>query len=264
MYLYSIFLKEIFMFHFEFILPKGLSFANAKKKFTKEGFHSFYEITLPEKVLGCFREIPLSEGDGLLFCKKAEVDWQAEWETHCGANHVILKEGLSFVMEPGAGFGDLGHPTSQLMVDMMVHEGVLPYFIDIGCGSGVLSLAALTLGAKKALSIDICPRALEHTKNNLEKNNLVSSALFTTKTSDICSFLEKVDKKEVLFAINMIFAEQKVALLGIDPKLLQGARVYASGILTEQEEEYIAWWKRFGCTMQVYQRKKMWASFIVV
>ncbi|HZD56921.1 MAG TPA: 50S ribosomal protein L11 methyltransferase, partial [Anaerolineales bacterium] len=89
---------------------------------------------------------------------------------------------LSVRIEPGMAFGTGTHPTTQMCLEAIeeffrskVHQQSLTA-IDIGCGSGILSIAALKLGAEHVLGVDIDPEALESARQNAELNG-VSAAL---------------------------------------------------------------------------------------
>ena len=137
------------------------------------------------------------------------IDWNEQWELHAphfknGLAHVNLWDyggpDKQFCMRPGAGFGDLSHPTTQLMLHLMPKHITSPV-IDVGCGSGVLSLAAKLRGAPDVYGIDIDEEALIHARKNAKHNDLD------------CTFGETPVKpfKHPLILMNMISSEQKVA-----------------------------------------------------
>ncbi|MBF5059980.1 50S ribosomal protein L11 methyltransferase [Candidatus Neptunochlamydia vexilliferae] len=137
------------------------------------------------------------------------IDWNKQWELHApgfkeGFVSVALKNyggsNHSFRLAPGAGFGDLSHPTTRLMLSLMPKEITAPV-IDVGCGSGVLSLAAKTLGAPSVLGIDIDPAAIEHSQKNAKLNEL--ECIFDTK-------IELVPPSPLIL-MNMISSEQRIA-----------------------------------------------------
>lgn len=133
------------------------------------------------------------------------IDWNEQWALHAptfknGFAYVSLKNGKSFRMKPGPGFGDLSHPTTRLMLEMLP-ETIEGTVLDIGCGSGVLSLAAKFLGAGRVIGIDIDDEAIAHAKENGKLNGLD------------CFFGKTVPSIEEapLILMNMISSEQKVA-----------------------------------------------------
>jgi ribosomal protein L11 methyltransferase len=84
------------------------------------------------------------------------IDWQAQWAAH-GHNFqegyvnidltALGRSGSPLRLQPGSGFGDLSHPTTRLMLNMLAQHLHNQIVIDIGCGSGVLTLAAAAMGA---------------------------------------------------------------------------------------------------------------------
>lgn len=96
------------------------------------------------------------------------------------------------ILDPGLAFGTGKHPTTALCLtwlDSLPLKGKT--IIDYGCGSGILAIAALKLGAAKAIGVDIDPQALSATLENAKKNN-VSDKLMTCLPEKLHS-REKVD-----------------------------------------------------------------------
>ncbi|QVL57871.1 MAG: 50S ribosomal protein L11 methyltransferase [Simkaniaceae bacterium] len=158
------------------------------------------------------------------------IDWKEQWELHAptfkeGYAHVKLKGNLSFRMKPGPGFGDLSHPTTRLMLEMLPDkiEGTV---IDVGCGSGVLSLAAKLLGANEVIGIDIDEGAIRHAKENAELNGLD------------CYFGKKLPSlpQNPLILMNMISSEQKIAWSSLPE--FKSYRLIVSGYPLNEKEPH--------------------------
>jgi len=141
------------------------------------------------------------------------IDWNEQWALHAphfknGLAHVNLQDyggpDKQFCMRPGPGFGDLSHPTTQLMLHLMPKQITSPV-IDVGCGSGALSLAAKLRGASEVFGIDIDGDAIIHARKNAKQNNLD------------CTFGKTYAKsfKHPLILMNMISSEQKVAWISL-------------------------------------------------
>lgn len=191
-----------------------------------------------------------------------EIDWKQQWELFCpyfsdGIGKIPLadfsqKSKKHLLLHPGAGFGDLSHPTTCLMMELMdqyVEDRVL---VDLGCGSGVLGLFALLLGAKKVYGIDIDPKALEHTEENAKLNHLED------RVTVGCSLPEEASPDVLL--LNMIFEEQKMALTSFPTKKCD---VWiTSGMLKEQEKEYLHFMERFSLKLQRKIEKDGWLAFV--
>lgn len=156
------------------------------------------------------------------------IDWNEQWALHAptfknGFAYVHLKNGASFRMKPGPGFGDLSHPTTRLMLEMLP-EKIEGTVIDVGCGSGVLSLAAKLLGANRVIGIDIDEGAIAHAKENAELNGL--DCFFGKTIPEI--------KETPLILMNMISSEQKVAWKSLPS--FEGALLITSGFPVEEED----------------------------
>ncbi len=122
----------------------------------------------------------------------AEIDWENAWKinakamtfgqkltiypSHCEINkkppHCYLR------LDPGLAFGTGSHPTTALCLQWLTqHSDQYQQVIDYGCGSGILSLAALKLGASKVWAVDYDPQALAATQNNAQNNQLLTDNL---------------------------------------------------------------------------------------
>lgn len=190
-----------------------------------------------------------------------DMDYESEWERHApnfenGKVHLQLPEGKSIDLLPGAGFGDLSHPTTNLCLELMQDYIKNKIIVDIGIGSGVLALAALAGGAKKAIGIDIDPAALDHAKENAKLNQLgdkIELYLPDEWTPDASSYI---------ILMNMISSEQEVAWKSfIQNKKISGTLIL-SGVLEEQKKEYTKFAMHFGWTIQKCIEKDGWLGLI--
>ncbi len=117
-----------------------------------------------------------------------DEDWMAAWKQHyqpirIGDKLLVLPawieqsdpDRVAVRIDPSMAFGTGTHPTTQLCLEM-VESYVRPGFqvIDVGCGSGILSIAALKLGASQVLSVDIDPAAIHSTRENAEANGVLN------------------------------------------------------------------------------------------
>ena len=204
-----------------------------QKELEKKGLQDTYLIEEDGALLVGGRSLKKIESENaILIDDNLSVDWDSQWESfaqsfHEGKAHIDLTPfGVrkELLLHPGAGFGDLSHPTTHLMLEMMQKKILNQSVIDIGTGSGILLLAAILLGAKGGIGIDIDLEALKHARKNAKLNHL------STKFS---KSLPKNLPKNPLFLMNMILPEQKI----FDPSKLHGTWI-VSGILCKQKKEY--------------------------
>jgi ribosomal protein L11 methyltransferase len=186
--------------------------------------------------------------------KQAEVDrivweriedriWERVWLEHfkpmrfgrrlwiCpDGQSVTDSEGVIVQLDPGLAFGTGTHPTTALCLEWLDTQDLQgKTIIDYGCGSGILAIAALRLGADSALAVDHDPQALQATRENAEKNGV--SDRITTQLPDEVS----AQPADVLLA--NILAEPLLQLAEILAGLVKpGGAMALSGILAEQEE----------------------------
>lgn len=82
-------------------------------------------------------------------------------------------EGVNLLLDPGLAFGTGTHPTTALCLEWLdAHPPVDQVVIDYGCGSGILGIAALKLGAREVWAVDNDPQALTATQDNAERNGV--------------------------------------------------------------------------------------------
>lgn len=130
-----------------------------------------------------------------------EEDWSSSWKQHwepqeIGDRFLIYPawlpppeqpERLLLRLDPGVAFGTGNHPTTQLCLEsleMRLGEGAENVVLaDIGCGSGILSIGAVLLGAKQVYGVDIDPLAVRSARMNRELNNISAQRLVITKGS---------------------------------------------------------------------------------
>ena len=142
-------------------------------------------------------------------------------------------------MEPGMAFGTGAHPTTQLCLEF-VEDLVQPGqpVIDVGCGSGILSIAALKLGASHALGVDIDQQAIEVAQKSAELNGVASELeLGTGSVEEIRGGGFSIRQAPLVLA--NILAPIIIRLLnsGLDGLVAVDGWLVLSGILSEQWED---------------------------
>ncbi len=190
--------------------------------------------------------------------------WDKQWELFSpnfknGKAHIDLTPygcAQTLQLYPGPGFGDLSHPTTRLVLKMMQPYVKDHAVIDIGCGSGILSLAAAAMGATQVYGYDIDPEAVEHAKKNASLSAFQKKIYFGTKPP------EKMSLDTVLL-MNMISSEQAEAWSLIEDRVPPSAILITSGILEENANEYLQWRARLGWKATQKLSENDWICFIM-
>lgn len=174
--------------------------------------------------------------------KEPIIDWNAQWKdfnqsqnnlTEIDLNLFLKsKSKTSIYLKPGPGFGSDQHDTTFLMLKLM-GQYLEDSILDIGCGSGVLSIAAAKWGMKKVYALDIDSKALIHTEENALLNQVNISVLDYKKLNNR-NILPK------LCLMNMISSEQTEALTFLLPFLKKTTLFITSGILKTEKTNYLS------------------------
>ena len=174
-----------------------------------------------------------------------------------GLAHVDLAAygGPVLRMKPGAGFGDFSHPTTRLALSLMSPMAREHQVIDIGCGSGILSVAAALLGSARVVGIDIESEALQHSEENARLNGVEDRVTFTAQ-------IDSLDKNNAyLIVMNMILSEQKIAWESLPLLHDLKATIVISGILTQDREIYLNLTKEWNWTLLRESQEGEWSGF---
>ncbi len=141
-------------------------------------------------------------------------------------------------IDPGMAFGTGTHPTTQLCLEFLETE-VQPHHpvIDVGCGSGILAVAALKMGASYALGVDSDPEAIRVAQTNADINGVVQKLEFLQGSVDAVRNHERGPRQAPLVVAN-ILASILIELLGtgLADLITTEGRLILSGILHEQEQ----------------------------
>lgn len=181
-----------------------------------------------------------------------EEDWAEAWKEHyhpiaVGSKLIIVPAWLDspdqnripIRLDPGMAFGTGTHPSTQLCLELL-EETVKPddTAIDVGCGSGILSIAALKLGARSALGVDIDPQAVHITRENAEMNGVSGHMeVGTGSVGEILAGDFLIRQADVVLAnilapvITHLFGE------GLGDLVAPGGLMILAGIIEEQWDE---------------------------
>lgn len=141
---------------------------------------------------------------------------------------------VCLILDPGLAFGTGTHPTTALCLEWLAGQDLHgKTVIDYGCGSGILAVAAVLLGAKRAVAVDIDPQALTATRDNALKNRVEKQVT--------CYFPEQLPVMEAEVVIANILAKPLCNLNESIVALVRNkGRLALSGILNEQAETVMA------------------------
>ena len=153
------------------------------------------------------------------------------WRTHEAAGEDVV-----IALDPGMAFGTGLHPTTRLCLiglEQLADRGLMKdaRVLDVGCGSGILGIVALKLGAHDVLGVDTDPIAIEATVSNAELNAVRDR--FTARVGSLPSREEPHD----LILANLIASLLIELAGGLRDELKAGGRLIASGIFTDREAD---------------------------
>ncbi|TLU59946.1 50S ribosomal protein L11 methyltransferase [Thalassotalea litorea] len=218
-----------------------------------------------EKVIAYLHSIHPDKQDMQYKLEQLEdKDWEREWMDNfhpmkfgerlwiCPSwREVPEPDAVNVMLDPGLAFGTGTHPTTALCLtwlDGLDLKGKT--VVDFGCGSGILSLAALKLGAERVIGIDIDPQALQASKANAERNG-VADRLSLYLPADQPSL-----KADVVVA-NILAGPLKELSSIITSYVKSGGLLALSGILEEQGEALSQIYDQF-CLMNPITVQEEW------
>lgn len=144
-------------------------------------------------------------------------------------------DAVNLLLDPGLAFGTGTHPTTALCLEWLDGTAVTgKRVIDFGCGSGILAIAALLLGAEHAVGTDIDTQALEASRDNAQRNGLPEQSLDLYLPENLPPEPADIVVANILAGPLVKLAPQLSSL--VKP----GGLIALSGILAEQTEEIVA------------------------
>ena len=200
-----------------------------------------------------------------------DSDWNENWKKYFHATEIGEK--LAIVpswekyenndnrtilqIDPGAAFGTGTHATTSLCLDMLqnyVDDNT--EMLDIGCGSGILAVASVLLGAKTAVGVDIDAQSVKTARENAEINGV------TDKTEFIVGDLaERVKGKYSVVCANIV-ADVVIRLLeSVKNYMKEDAVLIVSGIIDLREKDVLDAAEKQGFTVTEKRYKDNWCAF---
>ena len=181
------------------------------------------------------------------------------WLDHPTGNRIPIR------IDPGMAFGTGTHPTTQLSLEMLedhLHPGA--DLLDVGCGSGILSIAGLKLGAARALGVDTDPDAISAARENAHLNQVADRAAFAVGSIDAIQ-QGVFPVKQAPFVVANILAYILIRLLdaGLGELIAPGGRLLLSGILEEQFSEIETALHKHALTICEKRQIEDWIALVV-
>jgi ribosomal protein L11 methyltransferase len=205
-----------------------------------------------------------------------DEDWSEAWKAHykplaVGRRLLIVPAWLAsddadripVFLDPGMAFGTGAHPTTRLCLAALedaLHPGDL--VIDIGCGSGILSVAAVLLGADRVLACDIDKHALAATERSAERNGVRHAIeVFPGSLEQVLERLQPSGRAGDVLVAN-ILAPVLEAMLGAGATnaVRQGGVLILSGILAEQSAGVRAAAEKAGLSVLAEESEGDWRA----
>ncbi len=225
--------------------------------------------------LGRIRPLPAIQYNTLV-----ETDWSEAWKQHyhpipVGEKLMVLpawikatdSERIPIYIDPGMAFGTGTHPTTQLCLEMLEawimssHKQDISGAIDVGCGSGILSLAALKLGVERALGVDTDGQAIKVARKNAAQNRVLDRLEFEVGSVGEVRAGSFMLHRAPLVMVNILAPViLRLLNLGLDKLVAPGGFMIISGILEEQVSEVDKALKGHGLRIVTQRQKEDWLA----
>ena len=206
-----------------------------------------------------------------------DTDWEESWKENyppqpIGNSLVVLPywqadvetDRKKVILDPGLTFGTGAHPSTQMVMEFM-EDMVTPgcKCLDLGSGSGILSIAALRLGAGSAIGVDIDPKAEDIARENAAYNGFASPE-FTALTGNVTedkAMMERLAADVYDIVLVNIVADVIIGLSPVLPHFLKdNSRLLCSGILDTRLQDVTAALERAGMEVLAVRAKEDWRS----
>ena len=205
-----------------------------------------------------------------------DVDYEESWKDSyppqpIGNSLIVLPYWLAdrdtdgrkpVILDPGLTFGTGAHPSTQMVMEAM-EELVKPdaACLDLGSGSGILSIAALRLGAKSAIGVDIDSKAEDIARENAAYNGFAAPE-FTALTGNVTAdegLMERLSQGEYDVVLVNIVADVIIGLSPVLPNFLtKKSRLICSGILNTRLADVVDSLTAAGLTVTSVRKKEDW------
>ena len=209
-----------------------------------------------------------------------DTNWEESWKDNyppqeVGSSLVVLPYWLSnaaggrkpVILDPGLTFGTGAHPSTQMVMEAM-EELVTPGMdcLDLGSGSGILSITALRLGAGSAIGVDIDPKAEDIARENALYNGFAAPE-FTALTGNVTEdrlLMERLASRTYDLVLVNIVADVIIGLAPVLPRFLgEKSTVICSGILDTRLGDVTAALEKAGLAVTFRRSREDWRCVTV-
>ncbi len=206
----------------------------------------------------------------------AEENWEESWKDNyppqeVGEHLVVLpywrsdesaNGRLPVILDPGLTFGTGAHPSTQMVMETMEQIiGPGDRCLDLGSGSGILSIAALRLGAESAVGMDIDPKAEDIARENAAYNGF-SAPAFTALTGNVTedtALMDRLSREHYNVVLVNIVADVIISLAPILPQFMDAdTTLICSGILDTRLGDVTAALEKAGLQITATRQKEEW------
>ncbi len=219
-------------------------------------------------------------GTGVITSDQTEdLDWINNWKKFFSSFYIddILikptweelkeadKDKFLIEIDPGVSFGTGKHETTQLCIRQLLKyiPGTTPKVLDVGCGSGILSIVALKLGASEVVGTDLDADCMTSTRDNMQVNHLDLSkgTFYVGNLIDDTELQEKVGTECYDIVVANILADVIIPMAPVIPaRLKKGGYFITSGIIDFKEDAVKEAIEKAGLTVVEINHQGEWVN----